>query len=124
MRGGILVLLLFFMILGCTENNKPILDTTNFSAKTTPDVNLNQVIVHISGIENGECVVPSVNLWDKPGGISKGAKVLTSVEGCLGLPVKVLEVRDVPPRNWYHVQTYCTNAGKSGWVSESLIVKE
>jgi len=80
-------------------------------------------VVYIGGIEDGECLVPQVNLWNKPGGLSEGATVTNSVEGCVGLPVQVVETQNLPPRIWYHVQTYGANKGKSGWVSETLVIK-
>lgn len=78
-------------------------------------------IMFISGIKSGVCLIPNVNLWNKPGGILAGAKVMSTIKGRDGLSVKVIEIRLVGPRVWYHVKTFGINDGKSGWLIDSLI---
>jgi len=72
--------------------------------------------VFISGVESGVCVVPNVNLWNKPYG-----HVTSSINGCSGMPVKVIETKHSNGRTWYHVKTFGTNAGKSGWVLDTFV---
>jgi hypothetical protein len=78
-------------------------------------------IVFINGVENGICLVPNVNLWNKPGRTLAGTRVISTVKGCVGLPVKIIEVKLVKSRMWYHVKTFGANTGKSGWLLDSLI---
>lgn len=81
-----------------------------------------QQIVFTSGVENGICLVPNINLWNKPGGVYVGARVIASVNGCTGIPVKIVEKRYIEPRLWYYVKTFGANSGQSGWVTDSFIV--
>lgn len=78
-------------------------------------------VVFISGVENGRCLVPNINLWNKPGGLYTGARVIEVIKGCVGLPVKIIETRYIGSRLWYHVKTFGTNAGKFGWLTDSFI---
>ena len=57
-------------------------------------------LFHITGCENGELVVPIVNMWSEPGGIGAGAKVVGKLSGdgradqgleCQGAMVELLE---------------------------------
>ncbi|OIN94855.1 MAG: hypothetical protein AUJ48_04340 [Deltaproteobacteria bacterium CG1_02_45_11] len=59
-------------------------------------------LFHITGYENGELVAPIVNLWDKPGGLGAGAKVIGKLSGDgredqglkgQGSVVKLLEIK-------------------------------
>jgi len=83
----------------------------------TPSQTFPQAI--LNGIENGECVAPKINLWDGP----QQRRVITTAEGCANLPVEILATDTTGQRTMYHVRTIGSNAGKEGWVSESLILK-
>ena len=38
-------------------------------------------LFHVTGYENGELVLPVINLWSKPGGIANGARVIGKLSG-------------------------------------------
>ena len=68
-------------------------------------------LFHIIGCENGELLVPRVNMWSRPGGIGAGAKVIGKLSGdgradqglkCQGAIVELLERKsiDLKRRRW------------------------
>ena len=79
--------------------------------------------VRLSGCENGDLVVPSINLWSVPGGLGAGASVIGSVRGggvggrCRGDEVEVLEHTVASGRQFVRVR----GAGGSGWITDSFI---
>jgi hypothetical protein len=81
------------------------------------DTSIRSVV--LSGVaSNGYCEVPSINLWNVPGGIAARAQVIARVSGCIGIRAEVLDIRYMTYRTWYHVRT---SGMKRGWVSETLI---
>lgn len=83
---------------------------------------------HVTGCENGELMVPVVNMWSKPGGIASGAKVIGKLSGdgrsdqglkCQGSVVKVVEVKKIGGRTFLKVQSVVNS--KTGWVTDSYV---
>ena len=105
-RHIVLIIAVLLLIGACT----PTSDTVDYQ------------IVHIGGIEDGDCLAPSVNLWDKPGGLSAGARGVGSLEGCVGLPVHLVDTQVIDGDTFHHVKTYGTTSGKEGWLAESLVI--
>jgi hypothetical protein len=81
-------------------------------------------VVFLSGVsEKGILEVPDIYLWDKPGGIAAGGRVVDYGVVKSGTPVEVLEKQEVNGRIFYKVRTYGAKAGKVGWVADSLVRK-
>lgn len=78
--------------------------------------------VFIGGLENGECLVPQVNLWSSSD-IGGSASVIDSVKGCVGLPVEIIEEATKSGRRVVKVRTYGANVGKEGWTMDTLIIE-
>ena len=79
-------------------------------------------VVWLSGVaEDGTLEVAEIYLWDKPWGLAAGARVVDSGVVKSGTPVEVLDKRLVTGRWFYKVRTYGANAGKEGWVADSLV---
>jgi hypothetical protein len=58
-------------------------------------------LFHITGCENGELLMPTVNIWDKPGGSVERAKVIGKLSGdgredrglkCQGSVVRAIDI--------------------------------
>jgi hypothetical protein len=76
--------------------------------------------VFVSGVENGELVVPNPNLWKQPGSLDvQGQGISTSVKS--GTPVKIISSTFASGRWFFHIETFGANKAKSGWISESLL---
>ncbi len=80
--------------------------------------------VHITGCENGELVLPVVNLWDSP----SMTRILGQVSGdgradqglkCQGAVVIVREVRQARGRTFVRVETVVES--QIGWVTSLFI---
>ena len=79
-------------------------------------------VVFLSGVsEEGILEVPDIYLWDKPGGIAARGRVVDYGVVKSGTPVEVLEKQEVNGRVFYKVRTYGAEAGKVGWVADSLV---
>jgi len=83
---------------------------------------------HVTGCENGELMVPVVNMWDKPGGAIKGAKVVGKLSGdgredqglkCQGAIVVLLEIKNVDGRVFLKVKSVVNS--KVGWITDSFV---
>jgi hypothetical protein len=84
--------------------------------------------IHVTGCENGELVVPIVNLWSKPGGVRAGATVVGKVSGdgradqglrCQGSVVIVREQQTVSGRDFVKVETVVGD--QVGWITDSFV---
>ena len=91
--------------------------------KSTPDP-----LVHITGCENGELMVPIVRLWNKPGGLAADARPVGQVSGdgradrglkCQGSIVIIRDSRTVSGRKFYKIETVV--GSQTGWVTDSFI---
>ena len=85
---------------------------------------------HITGCENGELMVPVVNLWSKPGGIINGAKVIGKLSGdgrpelglkCQGSIVELLEIKQVDGKTYLKIKTIYSDVG---WVTDLFLGKK
>lgn len=85
-------------------------------------------LFHITGCENGELLVPVVNLWSKPGGAITGAKIVGKLSGdgrkdqdlkCQGSVVRVLKFKKDSGRTFLKV--YSVVNSKVGWITDSFI---
>lgn len=83
---------------------------------------------HITGCENGELMVPVVNMWDKPGGLIEGAKVVGKLSGdgredqglkCQGAIVELLEIKNVDGRIFLKIKSVVNS--KVGWITDSFV---
>lgn len=83
---------------------------------------------HITGCEKGELMVPVVNMWNKPGGAIKGAKVIGKLSGdgredqglkCQGAIVELLEIKNVDDRIFLKVKSVVNS--KVGWITDSFV---
>ena len=71
----------------------------------------------ISGYENGELVVSTINVWDRTGGLIAGAYVVGHLPG-EGSYLEILDTKLTDARLWLKVRA--TN-GKTGWITNSFI---
>ena len=74
---------------------------------------------YVSGCENGVLLLRNINVWDRPGGIITGARVIGHLSGgtggsCQGDTITILE------RQGYFVKIQ-TEWGLVGWIPKSLI---
>lgn len=119
---GIILLVVLGQITGYTKGS------TSSSRLAQPEVAPPPIVpesyprVFIGGIERGECMVPKVNLWSNSD-IGGSAYVINSVEGCVGLPVEIIDETTNSGRRVVKVRTYGANVGKEGWVMDSLIIE-
>jgi len=111
----ILVLSLAFCVLVISNSGQ---EQTSTRTPSYADRQVSYSIVYMGGLDNGECLVPRINLWDSP----QRTRVVDVVPGCVGLPVQVIDTRTVNDLMFYHVRTYGANAGKQGWVSKLQII--
>ena len=83
---------------------------------------------HVTGCENGVLMVPVVNMWDKPGGAIKGAKVIGKLSGegredqglkCQGAIVELLEIKNFDGRVFLKVKSVVNF--KVGWITDSFV---
>lgn len=81
---------------------------------------VNQTVI-LAGIENGECVVNSINLWSSPNMES----IITSIFGCSGEKVRVVSKQEVDGRKWYNIRLIYGDGNNSqelgGWVTDSFV---
>ena len=79
---------------------------------------------HITGCENGQLMVPVVNMWSKPGGIAAGARVVGKLSGdgradqglqCQGAVVEILDIQG------HFIQIQSVVNGNVGWVTKPFI---
>lgn len=84
--------------------------------------------IHITGCENGQLMLPVINMWSKPGGIASGATVVGKLSGdgradqglkCQGSVVKVIEVKKTGGRVFLKVQSVVNS--KTGWITDSFV---
>ena len=82
-------------------------------------------LFHVTGCENGDLVVPAVNLWDRPGGLSAGARPNGKLSGdgrkdrglkCQGAVVLTKEIKTMSGRVWVKVVTLI--GGRVGWFTD------
>ena len=87
-------------------------------------------LFHVTGCENGELVVPVINMWSKPGGIGAGARVVGKLSGdgrgdqkskCQGAIVELLEITNVNGRVFLKVKPVVNS--ESGWITDSFVGK-
>lgn len=85
-------------------------------------------LFHITGCENGELMVPVVNIWSKPGGLMEGATVIGKLSGdgrkeqglrCQGAVVKALETKSIGGRTYIRIKTVVGST--SGWITDSFV---
>ena len=99
------------------------LSTTSFAKNWMPDIG---DLFHITGCEDGQLLVPVVNLWDKPGGLFDGAKVVGQLSGdgkkCQGAVVRLLEINEVEGRMFLKVQSIVNS--NIGWITNSFVGKQ
>lgn len=85
-------------------------------------------LFHVTGCENGTLVVPIVNMWSAPGGLSSGATVVGKLSGdgnpsqglkCQGAIVRAVEVKNVNGRTFIKVKSI-VNSGE-GWITDSFV---
>ena len=85
-------------------------------------------LFHVTGCENGTLLVPVVNMWNKPGGLAAGAKVIGKLSGdgrkdlglqCQGSIVKVLKVKRVSGRTFLKIKSVVNS--KIGWITDSFV---
>jgi len=86
-------------------------------------------LFYVTGCENGELMVPLVNVWLLPGGISPGNRVIGKVSGagrgknkCKGSIVRKLTERNVNGRTWIRIDTVVGDY-KAGWFTDSFVGK-
>ena len=84
-------------------------------------------LFHVTGCENGTLLVPVVNMWNKPGGLAAGAKVIGKLSGdgrkdlglqCQGSIVKVLKVKRVSGRTFLKIKSVVNS--KIGWIMSGV----
>jgi len=87
-------------------------------------------LFHITGCENGELMVPEVNIWSVPGGLTAGATVVGRLSGdgrkdqglgCQGSVVRAIETKNVEGRIFIKIKTIV--GSNTGWVTDSFIGK-
>lgn len=84
---------------------------------------------HLSGCnDNGELMVPIVNIWNKPGGAIAGAKVIGKLSGagnadqgmqCQGAIVELLQLKIVDGGLYLKIKS--TVNSTTGWVTDSFV---
>ncbi len=88
-------------------------------------------LFHVTGCENGELLVPVVNMWSKPGGFLTGAKVVGKLSGdgredqglkCQGAVVRTLEIRKFKGRIFLKIKSVVNS--KIGWITDSFVGKK
>ena len=103
----ILAVVLFILVIGVIAS----------CSNSDSELNDNPVI-QISGLENGECLVPTISLWDGP----ELLNVVGTVDGaCDSIAVEVLETKDLTEdsgRILYHIKT---SDGQEGWITDSFV---
>lgn len=85
---------------------------------------------HIAGCENGELLVPVVNLWSQPTftprarviGQMSGGRIGATVDRCLGSVVAALEIRVIDDRT--HIKIKTIVGGTTGWITDSFVGKK
>lgn len=107
-----LILLSILFLFGCTVP-EPVVEETEKSVEA-----INEEFV-ISGIENGECVVRTINLWSTQSMSSKSGSV---EKVCGGIKVTAFEKVESSSLNrvLYHIKT---PDGQSGWITDSFVNK-
>ncbi len=85
---------------------------------------------HITGCENGDLLLPLVNIWSQPPG-SPGARPIATLSGqgrpdgagrCQGAIVAALEVRTTGGRT--HIKIESVVNGTIGWITDSFVGKK
>jgi hypothetical protein len=85
-------------------------------------------LFHITGCENGELLVPIVDMWDKPGGSDEGAKVIGKLSGdgredrglkCQGTVVRAIDIVNIRGRMFIKIQSVINLS--EGWVTDSFV---
>lgn len=83
---------------------------------------------HITGCENGELLVPVVNMWSKP---NNAADIIGILSGdgredkglkCQGAIVELLEITKVNGRNFLKIKSVVNL--KEGWITDSFVGKK
>lgn len=100
-----IIIVLFLIGKIISINNKK---TQNLqSIKTIKDINDKENIVKgqvtLSGEENGEVVVPEINIWNKPGSGSQENVVIGKIPN--GTVVDLLDTKEIGQRTYYLVRS-------------------
>lgn len=103
-----IIILSIFLLSSCAERI-----TTTTTGETIEKINLKLVV---AGIENGECVVPEINLWANPELTKmKSSKIYNA---CQPQEVTAFERVVTRSRTLYHVET---KDHATGWITDSFV---
>ena len=84
----------------------------------------NAYLFYVNGCENGKVVVPVVNVWNRPGGVAPGTRVIGRVSGtgkrhrCRGAIVQLLGRTSLNGREWVKIRTLIGD--QVGWFTDTF----
>ncbi|MBN2734716.1 MAG: hypothetical protein JXQ82_07670 [Methanomicrobiaceae archaeon] len=101
-----LICVCFLLSCGCTS-----------SASNSGDDAIIKTVTFGGYPEDSYWATSTLLLYDKPGGLQAGAKVVSRVEKPLGATTKIYEIKDVDGTVFYKVEI----KNKIGWTTEYIV---